>query len=349
MDNLKKKSLNATSGLLNLLIPLLFACSTNVPEFCIDHNPLDPLSQFCHEGKAMNKCGWKDYDPSKQGCCGGKVYDLSTQGCYSGEIRSDVNTLTLNITPTGGGTVSRSPNQTTYNWGDSVTVTATAASGYKFTEWSGAVTSTSPVVTIKMDDNKILTANFDTSFVNPNTVVKGTFTDSRDNHVYKTVKIGRQMWMAENLNYATSSGSWCLDCDKYGRLYDFNTSRTVCPSGWHLSTDEEWHDLAESVGGVMYQGLHAWHDVGKKLKSKSGWNYGNGTDDYGFSALPGGRRSSGQFGENTLHGDWWDDSVPYDGWISFVSMDGGDDLSGISTLTNRDSAFSVRCVADVRQ
>jgi hypothetical protein len=119
---------------------------------------------------------------------------------------------------------------------------------------------------------------------------KGTFTDPRDNKTYKTVKIVSQTWMAENLNYA-ASGSKCYDdkpenCKKYGRLYDWDAAMRVCPYGWHLPSDYEWDVLMAAVDGT--------ERAGEKLKAKSGWNNsyqgksGNGTDQYGFSALPGG-------------------------------------------------------------
>jgi uncharacterized protein (TIGR02145 family) len=137
----------------------------------------------------------------------------------------------------------------------------------------------------------------------------GTFTDTRDGQTYKTVKIGTQTWMAENLNYQTKSGSWCykndkFNCDKYGRLYDWKTAKTVCPNGWKLSSREDWDKLVATAGGKEM--------AGKKLKSKSGWNdykgkSGNGTDDYGFSALPGGTRyySYGNFDYAGYRGGWW--------------------------------------------
>jgi uncharacterized protein (TIGR02145 family) len=119
--------------------------------------------------------------------------------------------------------------------------------------------------------------------------LKGSFTDSRDGKVYKTVKIGKQTWMAENLNYAVT-GSECYNnsisnCNKYGRLYDWETAMKACPRGWHLPSHKEWTALMKFAGGK--------EKAGTKLKATSGWkDYEghslNGTDDYGFAALPGG-------------------------------------------------------------
>ena len=156
----------------------------------------------------------------------------------------------------------------------------------------------------------------------------GTLTDDRDGQTYKTVKIGNQWWMAENLNYEYiqpnpefQSSSFCYKndisfCDLYGRLYMWSaamdsagvipgntangcgygvtcsvdgTVRGVCPEGWHLPTFAEFETLFDAVGGQTV--------AGSALKSSSGWNVGsfgdepldgNGDDSYGFSALPGG-------------------------------------------------------------
>ena len=148
-------------------------------------------------------------------------------------------------------------------------------------------------------------------------VATGTLVDERDGRTYKTVKIGDQVWMAENLNYKVEN-SFCYEeedsnCAKYGQLYlwsaamdsagifegnsangcGFGTEcyasrgivRGVCPAGWHLPSKGEFETLFKVVGGK---------DVaGTKLASASGWNDFNnhslnGTDDYSFSALPGG-------------------------------------------------------------
>jgi uncharacterized protein (TIGR02145 family) len=115
---------------------------------------------------------------------------------------------------------------------------------------------------------------------------KGSFTDPRDKKTYKTVKIGTQTLMAENLDYGGKNGNIgsCYDekaenCKKYGRLYNWETAKEACPKNWHLPSDAEWSTLTDFIGD----------GAGAKLKAASGWdNNGNGTDAYGFSALPGG-------------------------------------------------------------
>jgi uncharacterized protein (TIGR02145 family) len=131
------------------------------------------------------------------------------------------------------------------------------------------------------------------------TLERSSFTDSRDGKTYRTVRIGKFTWMAQNLNYATGD-SWCYEdnesnCQKYGRLYDWNTAMKACPAGWRLPTREDWKNLVENAGGNV---------AGTKLKARSpDWN---GTDDFGFSALPGGYRSTdGSFGYVGSNGYWW--------------------------------------------
>jgi uncharacterized protein (TIGR02145 family) len=137
----------------------------------------------------------------------------------------------------------------------------------------------------------------------------GSMTDERNQITYKTIKIGKQTWFAENLNY-NEKGSKCYNdyddsyCKINGRQYDWETAMKVCPSGWHLPSKEEWDALFASVGGEKI--------AGKKLKAKSGWDaydgkY-NGTDDFGFSALPsdifysGVNFTTSGFG---IIGGWW--------------------------------------------
>ena len=109
----------------------------------------------------------------------------------------------------------------------------------------------------------------------------------------RTVEIGGLTWMAENLNRATSN-SWCYgddtsNCAKYGRLYTWDAAMSACPSGWRLPTHTDWDNLVTAAGGSSV--------AGSKLKSTSGWNSnGNGTNEFGFLALPGGfRYTDGRF------------------------------------------------------
>ena len=100
-----------------------------------------------------------------------------------------------------------------------------------------------------------------------NKIIYGTLTDNRDHQSYKTVSIGNQIWMAENLNFKTPY-SFCYDdstsnCTKYGRLYKLYEAVAACPDGWRLPTLEDWNTLLFSIGGEFV--------AGKKLKSLKGW------------------------------------------------------------------------------
>lgn len=140
-----------------------------------------------------------------------------------------------------------------------------------------------------------------------------SITDSRDGQVYKIVSIGSQVWLAENMNYETPN-SWWYDKDSdngnlLGRLYRWEAANNVCPGGWHLPSDDEWKTLEMHLGMSQSQAeLTGWRgtDEGKKLKSANYWYSGPGTDDVGFSALPGGFRGDyGGFSGWHNTGEWW--------------------------------------------
>jgi len=143
-----------------------------------------------------------------------------------------------------------------------------------------------------------------------NAILNGVLTDSRDGKRYKTVKIGNQVWMAENLSY-NANGSKCYNyqenaCQIYGRLYDWAMAKKVCPKGWHLPSDAEWNVLMKSVNPACSP-MDNCVNAGKFLKAKFGWNEnGNGTDTFGFSALPGGGSDfEDSFFNAGDNGVWW--------------------------------------------
>ncbi|MDR2582502.1 MAG: hypothetical protein LBC75_03380 [Fibromonadaceae bacterium] len=176
-----------------------------------------------------------------------------------------------------------------------------------------------------------------------------TFTDSRDGRKYKAVEIGPQIWMAENLNF-NAKGSVCFDnkpanCQKYGRLYNWNTAITACPKDWHLPSRDEWDILELSAGDDK---------AGKYLKATSGWkDNGNGTDSYGFSALPGGNGSLNRNFLNVVYnfsfvgnyGIWWSASENGSKNAYYRSIDYRYERV-IYDNYEKDNSFSVRCVKD---
>jgi uncharacterized protein (TIGR02145 family) len=207
-----------------------------------------------------------------------------------------------------------------------------------------------------------------------------------DGYTYDVVKIGDQCWFAENLRTTTyadgtaipaglTDGEWtsttsgatavygegsstCTNyspdidaCDEaqslteYGRLYNWyavDDARGLCPSGWHVPTDGEWTDLENYLGTNGHSGTE-----GTALKSTYGWyNSGNGTDDFGFSALPGGYRNGdvGYFYDAGANGYWWSSS-PSGGsaWARNLLYVLPDIYRNVSSPRY---GFSVRCLRD---
>jgi len=179
---------------------------------------------------------------------------------------------------------------------------------------------------------------------------------------YETVVIGKQTWMARNLNYVSGSNN-CYkydqaNCATYGRLYNWatamalisscNTSRCasqisekhrgICPSGWHIPNNAEWTTLIDYVGTSS---------AGTKLKASSGWeHYGYGTDDYGFAALPGGYgTAASSFSNVGTDGYWWSADENYSsdayGWYMYYSGERVNQSDG-----DKSRLYSVRCVKD---
>jgi len=173
----------------------------------------------------------------------------------------------------------------------------------------------------------------------------GEFIDQRDDNTYKWIRIGTQIWMAENLNYYTENGSWCYknreeDCDKFGRLYNWETANKACPEGWHLSTFEEWESLTGTLPGT---------ETGGELK-ESGflhWKSPNegANNNSGFTALPGGFRDIMAFSGRGTKGLFWTVTEgPKGGHYGFSLNKSSSSLN--YTILNKIWGLSVRCVKD---
>ena len=175
----------------------------------------------------------------------------------------------------------------------------------------------------------------------------GSFKDSRDGKVYKTVKIGNQIWMAQNLNYDMNE-SVCYDykeqnCRKYGRLYTWSASKFACPKGWHLPDATEWMELFENVGGSDI--------AGNMLRSKKIWEDDRkGIDAYGFSALPAGQAMTRGFWGLGIWGSFWTSStykVDDDPNVYICTANFFQDSAQKCSYTREDYyGHSVRCIKD---
>ena len=174
---------------------------------------------------------------------------------------------------------------------------------------------------------------------------KETMTDPRDGKKYRTVKIGEQTWMAENLD-AKAKNSWCYLgkadlCKKYRRLYDWEAAKDACPAGWHLPSKEDFETLVAAVGGES--------TAGDKLKAASGWvkqKKSDGTEKSGFDARPAGYRFHNGFysqeGRNVYFWSGTETSADTAYYMS-LSYDFGGSFLGAGVKTY---GFSVRCVKD---
>ena len=204
----------------------------------------------------------------------------------------------------------------------------------------------------------------------------GELLDKRDRQVYRTIKIGTQNWMAQNLNYnykvgGSSYGNLCYggkqdNCSKYGKLYTWGaamdsagvftnrgkgcgrgktctpsyTVRGICPEGWHLPDTTEWNALLKAVGGET--------GSAKKLKASNSWTTGyTGTDDYGFSALPTGNcPSPSECVDMTKSTDIWS-STEYStlgAYYRYTFVDAKTPSNMILDYQNKSTARPIRCV-----
>ncbi len=175
----------------------------------------------------------------------------------------------------------------------------------------------------------------------------GEFTDDRDGSTYNTIMIGNQIWMAENLEYEMVSGSWAFDdnpamVQDFGRLYNWASSQSACPTGWHLPSNNEWASLVSTLGGPDI--------AGGKLKDVGSvhWKFPNShaTNESNFTALPGGMRyTDGSFFDKGENAYFWSSTSENttDAYYRKLDYDRGSITYGSN---NGEIGFSVRCVKD---
>ena len=209
----------------------------------------------------------------------------------------------------------------------------------------------------------------------PTTIgIPGADITDAENNTYKTVTIGTQQWMAENLKVTKyndgtaipnitdntqwsnlTTGAWSYynndvaNNAKYGKLYNWyavspttNGNKNVCPTGWHVPTDAEWTVLTNYLGGETV--------AGGKMKEvgTTSWNSPNidATNTSLFTGLPGGYRDgSGNYGNVGGIGDWWS-STEYDTYFAWARYLGYSDGDAYRDNYDKRDGFSVRCLRD---
>ena len=169
----------------------------------------------------------------------------------------------------------------------------------------------------------------------------GELIDSRDGQTYKTVVIGTQTWMAQNLNYETDS-SFCYNdsvkyCTMYGRFYTWSFSSSACPDGWHLPSKVEWELLLTEIGGESI--------ASKVLKSTIGWNEnGNSTNAFGFTILPSGsKRDNGKYDGEGGFARFWSSTEHDSKYVFYLYLDDKHDNAQLVKI-EKNYGFSIRCI-----
>jgi uncharacterized protein (TIGR02145 family) len=191
-------------------------------------------------------------------------------------------------------------------------------------------------------------------FIFCKTNAQEAFKDLRDNQVYKTVKVGNQVWMAENLKFVVKDMPYkmCYDydaanCSTYGYMYDWESAKAACPKGWHLPTEAEWNEMIKFLGGDSIAGGKM-----KEAKTKN-WTVPNkgATNSSGFNALPGGSCSAhlflGESGCNSMgdNASFWTATEFNDGYAWDVELNSSD--AAVKKLkAEKTNYLSIRCIKD---
>jgi len=315
-------------------------CEDNILKTKCGEDYYNPATQFCKDDNIYDKCDGKDYNPLSidQICednilktkCGEDYYNPATQFCKDAKIYDKC-----------GGWAYDPLKDACCNNTPFILATHECKNGIVYNKCGDEIFD--PFIEYCLDN-----------FVRE----KEKFIDNRDGKTYKYVTIGDQIWMAENLRYETTNTK-CYDdnpdnCKTFGVLYDWESAKMACPSGWHLPNNTEWNKLRNFAG----------NNAGRKLKANGdfwgdwpGWSYGKGSDDFGFTALPSGYSSVYflKIGEET---SFWSATTGIDTeYTSAYSLNGNSTtsttLNYVEILTNHPPntnraivRISVRCIKD---
>ena len=294
---------------LNRDVPTGRAASPTAPVLKKCDFIFNPQKKFCYDGAAYDKCDGMEFNPATHICSGDIAY------------RALCNNIQYNPTIQGC---------------ENDVIKAKCGMDVYYNPATHSCYKESRII-VKCGTNP-QAYDPDLYECKPNINANGIFLKTPVQHggeYYEAVLLGEQVWLTRNLNNA--SGGVCYNndannCNAYGRLFDFETAGTACPVGWYLPSDAEWTML------TVYAG---WASVAaaKKLKAKS---FG-GTDEYGFTALPGGFGiSGGPFGSVGDYGYWWS-STEADAEGVYTRQIG----RGITVNKGRSAKsnlFSVRCL-----
>lgn len=207
--------------------------------------------------------------------------------------------------------------------------------------------------------------------------IEGSFTDSRDGKLYKTVKIGNQWWMAENLAYLPAvnhridtsfteplyyvsgydgtniyEAKALSNFETYGTLYNWTAAIDACPSGWHLPSDTEWAELELFLGidpnEIFVPFSSRGENEAEMLKATYGWkDGGNGNNLFRFSALPGGIKDYyGAFSWVQEAGQWWTSTREYDEYSFVIRAMNYQNNKITRWRVNYNVSSSIRCIKD---
>jgi len=185
--------------------------------------------------------------------------------------------------------------------------------------------------------------SFTTSHQSVGNPCPGVPTLNYGGQTYNTVQINDQCWLRENMNYQTGA-SWCYqnnlaNCIQFGRLYDYSTAGTVCPTGWHLPSDEEWKQMELLLGiSPLEIDLTGWRGTDQGTMLKQGGSSG-------FDALMGGTYNLGFFNDLNTSGYFWTSSsvTSTNAWARMLNVS-NPKVSRYQSI--KDNGFSVRCIKD---